>query len=141
MPMQAESARRTIYVCTSTKNLSSYRELQEALDPRYVLHDWTRLLPAPGPDFERRKDEDPRGRAFAFCSQACAGADLVIYLGPSGCDASCELGIAFAAGAPVWGVAGPEERPGVMVKGCVGRWFEDMAALIDELTRWRGWEP
>ena len=48
-------------------------------------------------------------------------------------------GIAWAAGVPVWGVAGPDERPGVMLKGCVTKWFPTLEALMDQLTRWRGW--
>lgn len=106
---------------------------------RFELQDWTRFLPKPGPDFDIRKNDDPHGAAFAYCSRALGGADLVVYLGPSGCDASAELGIAWAAGVPVWGVAGPDEHPGVMIKGCVARWFPTLDALIDELTRWRGW--
>ena len=131
---------RRLYICTSTRNLAAYRRLQQALElSRYEVLDWTRFLPAPGPGFDQRKNEDPHGAAFAFCSRALGSADLIAYIGPGGCDASAELGMAFASGVPVWGVLGPNEQPGVMIKGCVARWFPTLDALIDKLTRWRGW--
>lgn len=140
MLMYAGSTIRKLYICTSTRNLAAYRQLQEALVlSRFELQDWTRFLPKPGPDFDIRKNEDPHGAAFAYCSRALGSADLVVYVGPSGCDASAELGIAWAAGVPVWGVAGQDERPGVMIKGCVAKWFPTLEALTEELTRWRGW--
>lgn len=140
MLMHQGSRIRKLYICTSTRNLAAYRQLQLALElAPYEVQDWTRFLPEPGPQFETLKNDDPHGATFTYCSRALGGADLVVYLGPSGCDASAELGIAFASGVPVWGVAGPDERPGVMIKGCVHRWFPTLGALIDELTRWRGW--
>lgn len=140
MLMHTGSRTRKLYICTTTRNLAAYRQLQQALElAPYEVQDWTRFLPEPGPDFDQRKNEDPHGAAFFFCSRALGGADLVVYLGPSGCDASAELGIAWASGVPVWGVPGPDEQPGVMIKGCVARWFPTLDALIDELTRWRGW--
>lgn len=140
MNMFPGSAQRRLYICTSTRNMAAYHRLQQALElSRYEVLDWARFLPTPGPDFDRLKNEDPQGAAFAYCSRALGSADLVVYIGPSGCDASAELGIAFAAGVPVWGVLGPGEQPGVMIKGCVTRWFPNLDALVEELTRWRGW--
>lgn len=140
MLMHQGSRTRKLYICTSTSNMAEYRKLQQALElAPYEVLDWTRFLPEPGADFDQRKNEDPHGAAFAYCSQAIGGADLVVYIGPSGCDASAELGIAWTTGVQVWGVAGGEEQPGVMIKGCVTRWFPTLDALIDELTRWRGW--
>ena len=138
--MHTGSRTRKLYICTSTSNLAAYQQLRQALElAPYEVQDWTRFLPPRGPDFDQRKNDDPHGAAFTYCSRALGGADLVVYLGPSGCDASAELGIAWAAGVPVLGVAGPNERPGVMIKGCVAKWFPTLDALIDELTRWRGW--
>ncbi len=129
-----------IYICTSTKNLGLYRRLRDELAPTlHFLFDWTPLLPPPGQDFELRKDDDPQGNIFDYCSRACASADLIVYIGPSGMDASFELGIAYASGVPVWGVGGPEERPGLMIRGGVSRWFPTVEELVLELTQWRGW--
>ena len=109
MLMHTGARTRTLYICTSTRNLAAYRKLQQALElAPYEVQDWTRFLPKPGPDFDQRKNEDPHGAAFSYCSRSLGGVDLVVYLGPSGCDASAELGIAWAAGVPVWGVAGPD---------------------------------
>jgi len=131
---------RRVYIATSTKNLAAYMALAEAIVFRGdMLLDWTPHLPKPGPDFETKKDEDPEGRVFAFTCAACGGSDLFIYLEPCGKDASCELGIAFAAGIETWGYAPAGTVIGTSVNGCVTRWFTDFEDLQLELSRWRGW--
>ena len=75
---------RKLYICTSTSNIAAYRQLQQALElAPYEVQDWTRFLPKPGPDFDQRKNEDPHGAAFAYCSRALGGSDLVVYLWPT----------------------------------------------------------
>ena len=129
-----------IYICSSASNLEAIRALRDELVlAGHTVPDWTPFLPEPGPYFNMRKDHDPDGKIFAFCSQACGSSDLVIYLGPSGQDAGVELGIAETAGVPIWGIIGRGEAPGLMVKGCVDKWFTDTDHLFLALTRWRGW--
>lgn len=82
---------------------------------------------------QRRNWWDAKGRAniFAFCSSACASVDLVIYIGESGQDAGVEVGIAWAAGVPILGIAGPLEEPGVMLSCAVSAWVTLDALLED----------
>jgi len=76
-------------------------------------------------------DADERGNIFIFCTEACAQADLVIYLGASGQDSACEVGIAFGAGVPVYGLAGALEVPGTILSKAVTSWYSDSAALLE----------
>jgi hypothetical protein len=80
---------------------------------------------------KRRFDTDESGTIFAFCAEACASVDLVVYLGPAGQDAACEVGIAWCSGVPVYGFAGPLERPGLILNRCVERWFSEYQPFFE----------
>jgi hypothetical protein len=80
---------------------------------------------------KRLLDTDERGAIFNFCARACAYVDLVVYLGPAGQDAACEVGIAYCSGVPVYGLAGPLERPGLILSRCVARWFTQFEPFFD----------
>jgi hypothetical protein len=125
-----------IYIASSARNLHAVQTLRDALQERgHTVLDWTKFAP-PLPDSmspeERRAalDTDERGEIFGFCAQACAGADLVLYLGPSGQDAACEVGMAYVAGVPVFGLAGPLEAPGLILSNAVRKWVADTAKLL-----------
>lgn len=129
-----------IYICSSSKNLESVRALRDELTGHgHFVLDWTTTLPDCGKERERVKDADPAGSTFTFCSTACAQVDLLVYLGPAGQDAGCELGMAYTSGIPVWAVPGKGECLGLMAKGCVSRWFMDAADVSEALCNWRGW--
>ena len=76
------------------------------------------------------RDTNVKANIFAFCSSACASVDLVIYMGEAGQDAGVEVGIAWAAGVPVLGIAGPLEEPGAMLSCAVSAWI-----TLDELLQ------
>lgn len=126
-----------IYIASSFRNVHAVRMLAAALvEVGHKVLDWTPLappLPAGMRPEERRAvlDSDARGRIFDFCAESCAGADLVIYLGESGKDTSFEIGLAWGAGVPVYGLAGWLEAPGLMLARGVARWFERHEALLD----------
>jgi len=126
----------TIYIASSFRSLHAVHLLGDVLSDRgHKVLDWTGFAP-PLPDDmtpeERRKalDTDERGEIFAFCAEACAQSDLVIYLGPAGQDAGFEIGIAHNAGVPVYGLSGPLEAPGLMLAKGVSRWFTNVRELI-----------
>lgn len=130
----------TIYI------ISSFRNLPAVLLLRDILREWGNTvvdftsqaspLPDSMPPAERRAalDSDERGGIFRFCAKACASVDLCIYVGPSGQDAACEVGIAWAAGVPVFALTGPLEKPGLIVNGCVERWFTEPALLVEAVA-------
>lgn len=127
----------SIYIASSARNLHAVELLYRALQDRgHQALDWTRLAP-PLPDSmpleERRAalDADERGEIFAFCAEACGRADLVIYLGPAGQDAACEVGMAYVSGVPVIGLRGPLEAPGLILARAVTWWAADMQELFE----------
>ena len=136
-----------IYIASSWRNKHAVCLLRDALqDVGHIVRDWTTLAP-PLPDDmsveERRAvlDSDIRGDIFDFCADACGGGvDLVIYLGPAGQDAACEVAMAFASGVPVIGLAGPLEKPGLILSRCVGRWvqYEELHDAIQESALFAG---
>lgn len=125
-----------IYIAASFRHLHGARLLgRELRRLNCEILDWTALAsPPPGlTPAERRiwMDTDQNGgQVFAFCKDACLTADLIIYFGASGQDAGVEIGLAAAAGAPILGIRGPLESPGLMLHGAVTAWTEDAEAAI-----------
>lgn len=124
-----------IYIAASYRHLHAVQLFQQCLEhelPGVEILDWTRLAtpPADLTAAQRREwmDTDHGGKVFAFCEEACGGADLVIYFGQSGQDAGVEVGLARAAGVPVLGILGPLEAPGLMLHGSVSLWVRDIPA-------------
>jgi hypothetical protein len=130
-----------LYIAASFKNLHAVHLLRDYLRERgHILLDWSSLAP-PLPESmlpETRRallDSDERGDIFDFCHKACRQAEAVIYLGPAGQDAAAEVGIAFASGVPVLGLAGPLEAPGLILNRCVSRWFAQVGELLAYLEQ------
>lgn len=125
-----------IYIASSARNLHGVQLLRNALTERgHQVLDWTALAP-PLPEHlspeERRMalDSDERGEIFDFCAQACTSAQALIYFGPAGQDAACEVGMAFAAGVPTIGLAAPTEKPGLILGRAVRFWAADINACL-----------
>lgn len=130
------SRRLKIYIMSSFRNRAAVQLLTSHLaDMGHEVMDWTRLappIPSGIPVEQRRRmfDGDEYGDIFTFCVEAVGSMDLGIYLGESGQDAGAEVGLAYGAGAPVIGLAGPLEAPGTIVSGMVKRWCEDVKTLL-----------
>ncbi len=133
-----------IYIASSAKNLHGVRLLRDALTARgHTVLDWTAMAP-PLPDYlspeERRMalDSDERGEIFDFCAKASTGAQALIYFGPAGQDAACEVGMAWAAGVPTIGLAAPTEKPGLILNRAVRFWaagLEECLATIENMDK------
>lgn len=130
----------TVYTAASYRHLHAVRLFHRLLraNADIFILDWT-AQPLPSSDFSpaRRRewmDSDPSGQAFAFCRDACANADVVVYLGESGQDAGVEVGMAYAFGTPVLGVRGPLEAPGLMLHGAVSLWTDSVQEAVHALT-------
>ena len=74
-------------------------------------------------------NSDEGRRVFHFCADSATGADLVIYLGPSGCDAWAEVGAAYGARVPVLGLLAKSEEVGLM-RHMVQRWCRSVTELL-----------
>lgn len=137
----------SIYIAASFKHLHGVRFLgQELRRMGCPILDWTeKASPPPGlTPAERRiwMDTDQHGgQVYTFCKNACLEADLVIYYGASGQDAGVEVGLAAAAGAPILGIRGPLEGPGLMLHGAVTTWVDngaDAVRIVATLLRLKG---
>lgn len=125
-----------VYIAASFKHLHGVQLLGAALrEHGCEILDWTeKASPPPGLTPAQKRiwmdtDQDG-GQVYAFCHSACLVADLVIYYGASGQDAGVEVGIAAASGAPVLGIRGPLEAPGLMLHGAVTAWVDSAQAAI-----------
>lgn len=126
----------TIYIASSARNFHAVAILRDAfLDRGHTVLDWTPLAP-PLPEYltpdERKRalDSDERGEIFDFCAESCASADVVIYYGPAGQDAACEIGMACACGVYVLGLASPAEKPGLILSRAVDKWCTSHLELL-----------
>lgn len=126
----------SIYIASSFRNLHAVQLLRNTLLAEgFAVFDWTSLAPPLPHELspsERRQalDADERGDIFRYCAEACGSADAVVYMGQSGQDAGIEVGIAYNAGVPVFGLAGPLEKPGLMLARAVVHWFDDVQSLL-----------
>ena len=133
-----------IYIASSARNLHGVQLLRDALIERgHNIFDWTAMAP-PLPDHlspeERRRalDSDERGEIFDFCRRACLEADALIYLGPAGQDAACEVGLAHATGVPTIGLAAPTEKPGLILNRAISHWAANVQAcltVVDQIKK------
>ena len=128
-----------IYIASSFKNLHAVHSLSILLEDRgHTVLDWSKFAPPLSPKLtpEQRKialDATERDDIFEFCSESCAHADLVIYLGPAGQDAACEIGMAYVAGVHTFGLAGPLEVPGLILNKAVSKWCRNVDHLLDKV--------
>lgn len=81
--------------------------------------------------FEKWVNTDQAWNSFWYDTDGASKSDLVIYIGPSGTDAWCEVGIAFGAGVPVKGLWAKGEPAGLMRK--IVCWFPDYKSLLDSI--------
>jgi hypothetical protein len=89
-------------------------------------------------------------RSFEYDTTWATESDLVIYIGPSGCDAWAEVGAAWAAGVPILALAAKGEQVGLM-RRMVLEWLPDfrlLLACVDECAdavdtgrTWKGVKP
>ena len=85
-----------------------------------------------GPDkpvsFDEWVKTDQADRSFVYDLTGATKSDLVVYIGPSGTDAWAEVGAAYAAGVPIYGLWSKGEQAGLMRK--MVKWFSRWPALI-----------
>jgi hypothetical protein len=68
-------------------------------------------------------------RSFDYDTGGATTADLVIYIGPSGCDAWAEIGAAWATHRPILGLWAKGEQAGLM-RRMVHNWYDDFRELL-----------
>lgn len=70
-----------------------------------------------------------RGRkSFVYDTEGATKSDLVIYVGPSGCDAWAEVGAAWGVGTPIIGLIAKGEQVGLMRR--MVQWTDSYRELL-----------
>jgi hypothetical protein len=124
-----------IYIASSWKHQHAVEMLTERLEEKgHEVLSWLREG-RPEEAFLSRLEltafinSNEGKRIFNFCSSSACTADLLIYLGPSGCDAWAEAGAAFGAGIPVVGLLAKAEEVGLM-RHMVRKWYSSVKDLL-----------
>ncbi len=125
-----------IYIAASWKHQHAVEMLTERLEERgHEVLSWLREGRPEEAFLSRRELEhfiySPEGRrVFDFCAGSATGCDLVIYLGPSGCDAWAEVGAAYGRGTPILGLLAKSEEVGLM-RLMIRSWHSSVASLLE----------
>ena len=80
---------------------------------------------------------DSGERSFTYDTEGATKSSLVIYIGPSGCDAWAEVGAAWASGVPILGLHSKGEQVGLM-RRMIRRWannFQDLLCAVDSFAQ------
>jgi hypothetical protein len=129
-----------IYIAASWKHQHAVEMLTALLEERgHRILSWLREG-RPEEAFLSRLDlehfihsEEGR-RVFEFCSSAATGCDLVIYIGPSGCDAWAEVGAAYGRNVPILGLLAKSEDVGLM-RLMIRSWHNSVEDLMREVEK------
>ncbi|MHB8123138.1 MAG: hypothetical protein ACYDG4_13390 [Desulfuromonadaceae bacterium] len=84
-------------------------------------------------DFEQWINSADGHDKFLYDTDGATTSDLLIYVGPGGTDAWAEIGAAFGAGVPIYGLWAKGEPAGLMRK--MVRWFTDYRVLVANVTK------
>ncbi len=125
-----------IYIAASWKHQHAVEMLTEQLESAgHEVLSWLREG-RPEEAFLSQRElahfiHSPDGRrVFDFCANSATQADLVVYLGPSGCDAWAEVGAAYGSGKPILGLLAKSENVGLM-RHMVQSWHSSVAELLE----------
>ncbi len=132
-----------IYIAASWKHQHAVEMLTERLEDKgHTVLSWLREG-RPEEAFLSRLElasfisSDEGLRIFRFCAESATKADLVIYLGPSGCDAWAEVGAAHGAGVKVLGLLAKAEDVGLM-RHMVHCWYRSVSELLEGVQKIAG---
>lgn len=74
-------------------------------------------------------------KSFQYDTNGACNSDLVIYIGPSGCDAWAEVGAAWATGTAIFALESKGEQIGLMRR--MATWFvgyRELLKAVDEFA-------
>lgn len=127
--------KRTVYIAASWNHRLAVELLTASLeDKSYEVMSFVRNassaegIAAKGEDRSAWIASGDGRDKFMYDYNAATTANVVIYIGPSGCDAWAEVGAAYASGVPVLGIWAKSEQVGLM-RRMVDYWFESLEAL------------
>ncbi|MDL2216310.1 nucleoside 2-deoxyribosyltransferase [Desulfovibrio sp. OttesenSCG-928-M14] len=125
-----------IYIAASWKHQHAVEMLTERLEGLgHEVLSWLREGRPEEAFLSRRELEhfiysEEGRRVFDFCAGSATHCDLVIYLGPSGCDAWAEVGAAYGRGVPILGLMAKSEDVGLM-RLMIRSWHSSVSGLLE----------
>ena len=129
-----------IYIAASWKHQHAVEMLTERLEDKgHSVLSWLREGRPEEAFLSRRELEhfihsEEGRRVFTFFAKSATGCDLLVYLGPSGCDAWAEVGAAYGRGVPILGLLAKSEEVGLM-RHMVRSWHSSVAELLETVER------
>ena len=129
-----------VYIAASWKHEHAVRLLTEVI--RAAGHDVLSFVEKAGRDEDLAKNphrqtlddwvwSDAGLDKFRYDTGSATSADRIVYIGPSGTDAWAEVGAAWAAGVPVYGLWAKGEPSGLMRR--MVTWFDTHTELVKAL--------
>lgn len=124
-----------IYIAASWKHQHAVEMLTDRLEHNgHTILSWLREGRPEEAFLSRRELEhfirsDEGKRVFDFCASSATGCDLLIYLGPSGCDAWAEVGAAYGRGVTILGLLAKSEDVGLM-RHMIHSWHNSVEDLL-----------
>ena len=132
--------KKSIYIASSWKNQHAVEMLTDLLEQRnYEVKSFIRnaneeRLNAVAEDLDRWIWSEDGERSFDYDTGWAAKSDIVIYLGPSGCDAWAEIGITWASKRPIYALKAKGEPIGLM-RRLVTKWFDDYKDMVEHISK------
>lgn len=131
-----------IYIASSWKNQHAVEMLTDVLRERghevlsfvennHGEHQGIGVKPLP---FDEWVNSEQGKKSFEYDTTGASTSQVVIYIGPSGCDAWAEVGIAWAKGATVIGLHAKGEPVGLM-RRLVSAWCCNYRDVLDAVGR------
>lgn len=125
-----------IYIASSWKNQHGVELLTEALRKQghevvsWIENCYGEQATLENFDFNKWVNTPKGQQSFDFDINGATLCDLLIYYGPAGKDACCEMGAAWSAGVPIIALYAKGEDLGLMRK-MVCKWFEKVHDLLE----------
>ena len=130
-----------IYIAASWKHQHAVEMLTERLEEKgHEILSWLREG-RPEEAFLSQKELDKFIKSdigksvFEFCVSSVKNADLIIYVGPSGCDAWAEIGMAHGMQKPILGLLAKSENVGMM-RHMIEHWCSSVSELMKEVEKY-----
>ena len=125
-----------IYIAASWKHQHAVEMLTELIEKNgdFVLS-WLREGRPEEAFLSKREltsfiESEDGKKVFDFCAKSATTADLLIYIGPSGCDAWAEIGAAYGSGVNIFGLLAKNEEVGIM-RHMIKSWFSSVTELME----------
>jgi hypothetical protein len=130
-----------IYIASSWKNQHAVEMLTALLRAKchevisFVEKNFDELNIIQEVGFDTWINSENGKKAFEYDTNGATQSDLVIYISPSGKDASAEIGAAWATGVPIIALWAKSEDLGLM-RRMINSWYYNYRELLEAVDFW-----